>query len=78
MLEEMSSHGVVPDETTFTTLMQGFVEEGSIEVALRVKAKMSEMGCSPTKVMVNVLINGYCMQAGKSRRRSCLHTARDY
>uniref|UniRef100_A0A0E0MC40 Pentacotripeptide-repeat region of PRORP domain-containing protein n=1 Tax=Oryza punctata TaxID=4537 RepID=A0A0E0MC40_ORYPU len=60
MLEEMYSRGVAPDETTFTTLLQGFVEEGSIEAALRVKARMLEMGCSPTRVTVNVLINGYC------------------
>ncbi|CAK8571668.1 unnamed protein product [Lathyrus sativus] len=63
MLEDMANHGgLKPDEITFTTLMQGFIQEGDLNGALRITKQMLEYGCLLTHVSVNVLVNGFCEQ----------------
>ncbi|BAT79032.1 hypothetical protein VIGAN_02182700 [Vigna angularis var. angularis] len=66
MLEDMPNHGLRPDEKTFTTFMQGFIEEGDVDGALRIKELMVELKkkmlhikffLSPPKVEEYLLMN---------------------
>jgi pentatricopeptide repeat protein len=61
MFEDMVNHrGLNPDEKTFTTLMQGFIEQDDLNGALKIKKQMLGYGCLLTNVSVNVLVNGFC------------------
>ncbi|KOM40686.1 hypothetical protein LR48_Vigan04g088400 [Vigna angularis] len=72
MLEDMPNHGLRPDEKTFTTFMQGFIEEGDVDGALRIKELMVELKkkmlhikffLSPPKyaLMTLVSFNDWCL-----------------
>ncbi|KAI3956532.1 hypothetical protein MKW92_037528 [Papaver armeniacum] len=38
--------------------MQGFIEDGNMEGALKIKDKMAKVGCQFTNITINVLIHG--------------------
>ncbi|KAK3031697.1 hypothetical protein RJ639_035283 [Escallonia herrerae] len=62
MMEEMTTYGLVPDEKMYTTIMQGYIEEGNLGGALRVRDQMIAAQCPSSNISVNVVIHRLCKE----------------
>ncbi|CAN4116130.1 unnamed protein product [Withania somnifera] len=60
--DEMPMYGLVPDERIFTTIMQGYIVEGNLDGALRIRDLMVSAKCPASSITLNLLFHGYCKE----------------
>ncbi|XP_028114903.1 pentatricopeptide repeat-containing protein At3g22470, mitochondrial-like [Camellia sinensis] len=62
LFSNLSSKGLQPDVKTYTTMIQGFCEEGLLHDAKELFVKMEHNGCLPNDVTYNTIIRGFIGQ----------------
>lgn len=58
MLNELLKNGLVPDETTYNTIIYGYCSEGNVEEAFQFHNKMVENSFKPDVYTCNILLHG--------------------
>nr|XP_034594834.1 pentatricopeptide repeat-containing protein At1g52620-like [Setaria viridis] len=59
-MSSMKKVGCIPDEFTYTTLIDGCAKQGNISGALSLLCDMMKRRCKPNVVTYSSLISGYC------------------
>ncbi|RVX08363.1 Pentatricopeptide repeat-containing protein [Vitis vinifera] len=67
MLLEMINVGLKPEPITYNALIDGFMRQGDIEQAFRIKDEMVACGIEANLIIWNTLLNGVC-KAGKMEK----------
>lgn len=61
-LNELLESGLVPDETTYNTIIHGYCREGQVEKAFQFHNKMVEKSFKPDIFTFNILLHGLCRE----------------
>ena len=62
MLNELLESGLVPDETTYNSIIHGYCWEGNVEKAFQFHNKMVENSFKPDIFTCNILLNALCRE----------------
>ncbi|KAH0852391.1 LOW QUALITY PROTEIN: hypothetical protein HID58_094055 [Brassica napus] len=64
MFDDMTGRGILPDRVTYTILISGLCQRGSVEDARKLFHEMKEAGEAPDSVACNALLDGFCKLDG--------------
>jgi pentatricopeptide repeat protein len=62
VVEEMAAAGVRPNEVTYNSLVNGYVQSRNMDAARAVVEEMAAAGVRPNEVTYNSLVNGYAKE----------------
>lgn len=73
-LNELLENALVPDETTYNTIIHGYCWEGNVEKAFEFHNKMVEKSFKPDVYTCNILLRGLCMEGMLGKAINLFHS----